>query len=175
MASSSTYALFHCHYAFQKFPFFCVTLCVFLWIIFFLGFLQFFGGFSKVPVFSSPFIYARRPRTYVYSSVFSTSVSFPNQPLFKSLLSPPFNLHKPVTTITNFPSFLPSCFVDTILPAALMSLGSTQPLKEMSTRNIWWGKGSRCLGLTILLPSCADCLKIWEPQPHGTFKACPGL
>ena len=24
MASSSTYAFFHCHYAFQKFPFFCV-------------------------------------------------------------------------------------------------------------------------------------------------------
>ena len=28
MASSSTYAFFHCHHAFQKFPFFCVTLCV---------------------------------------------------------------------------------------------------------------------------------------------------
>ena len=28
MASSSKYAFFHCHYAFQKFPFFCVTLCV---------------------------------------------------------------------------------------------------------------------------------------------------
>ena len=28
MASSPTYAFFHCHYAFQKFPFFCVTLCV---------------------------------------------------------------------------------------------------------------------------------------------------
>ena len=28
MASSSTYAFFHCHYAFQKLPFFCVTLCV---------------------------------------------------------------------------------------------------------------------------------------------------
>ena len=28
MASSSTYAFFQCHYAFQKFPFFCVTLCV---------------------------------------------------------------------------------------------------------------------------------------------------
>jgi len=28
MAFSSTYAFFHCHYAFQKFPFFCVTLCV---------------------------------------------------------------------------------------------------------------------------------------------------
>ena len=28
MASSSTYAFFHCHYAFQKFPLFCVILCV---------------------------------------------------------------------------------------------------------------------------------------------------
>ena len=28
MASSSMYAFFHCHNAFQKFPFFCVTLCV---------------------------------------------------------------------------------------------------------------------------------------------------
>ena len=28
MASSSTYAFFHCHYAFKKSPFFCVTLCV---------------------------------------------------------------------------------------------------------------------------------------------------
>ena len=28
MASSYTYAFFHCHYAFQKFPFFFVTLCV---------------------------------------------------------------------------------------------------------------------------------------------------
>ena len=27
MASSSTYAFFHCHYAFQKFPFF-VSLCI---------------------------------------------------------------------------------------------------------------------------------------------------
>jgi len=22
---------------------------------------------------------------------------------------------------------------------------------------------------------CADCLEIWEPQPPGTLKACPGL
>ena len=41
-----------------------------------------------------------------------------------------------------------------------MALGSTQPLTEMSTRNISWGKGGRCVGLT-LPPSCADCLEIW--------------
>jgi hypothetical protein len=56
-----------------------------------------------------------------------------------------------------------------------MALGSTQPLTEMSNRNISWGKGGRCLGLTSLLPSCADCLKIWEPQTPGTLRACPGL
>jgi hypothetical protein len=29
--------------------------------------------------------------------------------------------------------------------------------------------------LTTLQPSCADCLKIWEPQPTGTRSACQGL
>ena len=36
-------------------------------------------------------------------------------------------------------------------------------------------KSGRCLGLTTLPPSCADCLEIWEPQPPGTLWACPGL
>jgi hypothetical protein len=33
----------------------------------------------------------------------------------------------------------------------------------------------RCLGLTTLPPSCADCFKIWEPQLPGTLRACQGL
>ena len=33
------------------------------------------------------------------------------------------------------------------------------------------GKGGRCVGLTALPPSCADCLEIWEPQPPGTLRA----
>ena len=37
------------------------------------------------------------------------------------------------------------------------------------------GKGGRCVGLTALPPSCADCLEIWEPQPPGTLRDCPGL
>ena len=37
------------------------------------------------------------------------------------------------------------------------------------------GKGGRCVGLTTLPPSCADCFEIWEPQPSGTLRACPGL
>jgi hypothetical protein len=40
-----------------------------------------------------------------------------------------------------------------------MALGSTQPPREMSTRNT----------------SIVDCLEIWEPEPPGTLRACPGL
>ena len=29
-----------------------------------------------------------------------------------------------------------------------MALGTTQPLTEMSTRSIFWGKGGRCIRLT---------------------------
>ena len=36
------------------------------------------------------------------------------------------------------------------------------------------GKSGRCVGLTTLPPSCADCLEIWEPQPPGTLRACNG-
>jgi len=36
-------------------------------------------------------------------------------------------------------------------------------------------KGSRCVGLTPLLHSCADWLEIWETQPSGTHRAYPGL
>jgi len=37
------------------------------------------------------------------------------------------------------------------------------------------GKDDRCVGLTILPPSSAYCLEIWEPQPPGTLRACSGL
>jgi hypothetical protein len=40
-----------------------------------------------------------------------------------------------------------------------MFLESTQALTEMSTRNISWGKGGRCVGLTTLPTLCADFLK----------------
>ena len=50
---------------------------------------------------------------------------------------------------------------------------SKQPLQAMSTRNISWGKGGRCVGLTTLPPQCADCLEIWEHQPLGTLRTCP--
>ena len=41
-----------------------------------------------------------------------------------------------------------------------MIQGSTQPLTEMSTRCISWGKGGRCVRLTTILCHCHE---IWEP------------
>jgi hypothetical protein len=56
-----------------------------------------------------------------------------------------------------------------------MTLGSTQPLVEMSTRNIPGGKGGGCVGLTTSPPSRAECHEIWESKPPGTLWATPGL
>jgi len=57
-----------------------------------------------------------------------------------------------------------------------MALEFTQPLTEMSIRNIsWWAKGGRCVRLTTLPPSSADCLEIWEPQPPANLCACPDV
>ena len=64
-----------------------------------------------------------------------------------------------------FPKVSLEFFIDVILQAAL---GSIQPLTEMITRNMSWGKGGRSLGLTTLPPPCANCLEVWEPQPSGT-------
>jgi len=36
-------------------------------------------------------------------------------------------------------------------------------------------KDGRCVGLTTLPPSCADCLEIWEPQHPGILRACNGI
>ena len=36
-------------------------------------------------------------------------------------------------------------------------------------------KDGRCVGLTTLPPSFADCLEIWEPQTPGTLRDCPGM
>ena len=74
-----------------------------------------------------------------------------------------------------FPMVSWELFIDIILPAALMALGSTQPLTEMSTTNIPWGReGSQCIVLTTFPSSCADCIEIWEPQTPGSLRAFPG-
>ena len=73
-----------------------------------------------------------------------------------------------------FPMVSMKFFIDIILPAASVFLQSTQPITEMSTRNIALGKDGRCLRLTALRPSCADCLESWEPQSPGKPRACAG-
>jgi hypothetical protein len=57
-----------------------------------------------------------------------------------------------------------------------MTLGSTQPLTEMSTGIISWGnKGDRCVGLTNLPPSFADSYEVWEPQRPRNLRASSDL
>jgi hypothetical protein len=57
-----------------------------------------------------------------------------------------------------------------------ITLRSTQPLIEMSTRSISWGsRGSWCLKQTTLPSLCADSLEMWVTQHPGTLRALPGL
>jgi hypothetical protein len=53
-------------------------------------------------------------------------------------------------------------------------LGLIQPLKEISTCKLSWGKDGRCVGLTTVPTSCADCLEIRDLQPLGAFRTCTG-
>jgi len=58
-----------------------------------------------------------------------------------------------------------------------MALGSNQPLKEMSTKNISWGKDGRCVRLTTLPPSCAIVTKSGNLnflEPSLPLQACNG-
>jgi hypothetical protein len=75
-----------------------------------------------------------------------------------------------------FPMVSLEFVIDIILPAVLCGPG----VDSASNRNEYQEyflevKGGRYVRLTPLTPSCADCLDIWEPQPPGTLRACPGL
>jgi hypothetical protein len=72
-----------------------------------------------------------------------------------------------------FPLVSLEFFIDIILPATPWSRGSLR--NEYQEYFLGGGKDSRCVGLTSLLPSCAECLEIWKPQPAGTLRACPRL
>ena len=58
-----------------------------------------------------------------------------------------------------------------------MALGSTQPLTEMNTRRISWGKCGRCVRLTTLQPPCTVVMKSENLnflEPSGPLQACNG-
>ena len=65
-------------------------------------------------------------------------------------------------------------FIYIILPATLWPWGWLSFWQKWVRGIFPGGKGGRCIGLTILPPSCTDCLEIWEPQTPGTLRAWPG-
>ena len=63
-----------------------------------------------------------------------------------------------------FPMVSLEFFIDIILLAALWPWGCHFNRNEYHEYFLG-GKGGRRVGLTTFLPSCANCLEIWEPQP----------
>jgi len=82
----------------------------------------------------------------------------------------------PITLAGSIPDYVIGIFHWHNPSGRTVALGLTQPLTEMSTRNIsWGGRGDRCIRLTTLPPSCADYLEIWEPQTPAPLWGCPDL
>ena len=71
-----------------------------------------------------------------------------------------------------FPMVSLEYFIDVILPGCTVTVGSTQPLTKWVPGIFPKGKGGRCVRLTPLPPSCAECLEIWKPQTPGTLLDC---
>ena len=83
--------------------------------------------------------------------------------------------YKPEGRGYDFPMVSLEFFVDIILPVALWPGVYTASNRNEYQEYFLGGKGGQCVGLTTLPSSCADCLEIWEPQPPGTLRPCPGL
>jgi hypothetical protein len=66
-------------------------------------------------------------------------------------------------------------FIGIILSATLQPLVNSASSRNEYQEYFLGGKCSRCIGLTTLPPSCANCLEIWGPQPLGTLRACTGI
>jgi len=64
-------------------------------------------------------------------------------------------------------------FIDLVLPAAPWPWGWLS-LWSMNTRDFSWGKVGRCVGLTILPLSCADCLEILGTLTFWSRKGLSG-
>ena len=62
-------------------------------------------------------------------------------------------------------------FMDLILPAALCPGVDSASNICGYQKYFLGGKSGRCVGMTTLPPSCADCLEIWTPQPPRTLWA----
>jgi hypothetical protein len=81
-----------------------------------------------------------------------------------------------------FPMVSLQFFIDIILPAAQIpgidSASNRKEYQEYLRRGGGGGEGGRCVGLTTLPPSCADCLEIWKLQPLeplGPVQSCNGI
>jgi hypothetical protein len=85
-----------------------------------------------------------------------------------NLLQEEFNALQTGRSRVRFPMVSLEFFIDIILSVALWLYDSASNRNEYQ-ESFLGGKGGRCLGLTTLPLSCADCLKTWEPRPPGAL------